>query len=527
MHPEEQIVFTANILATLPLDAWQLDELVLSADIHRKIQSIKKEKQKYWYDHPIPLGIAGQKNEAIYGLCGLDEMVAFEKSTGRISKNCKLTCLLSASTTHDGLHAVVKDYFKDELQKNGQFKNLDIFIFTETDTRRITDEILIPLIDYYMPGANKKILYSIFGVDGEYGRHYSFLKAIAAFWQVFINPETKATFKIDLDQVFPQQKLLEETGHSALDHFKTPLWGAKGLDSLGKEVDLSMIAGALVNQNDIHKSLFVPDITFPDNILNTPESLIFNSRIPQALSTEAEMMMQYKGDESNEVIQRIHVTGGTNGILIDALRKHRPFTPSIIGRAEDQAYLLSVLFKQSPALRYLHKPGLIMRHDKHTFASEAIDASAMGKLIGDYIRILVFSEYTRALPWDFDQIKSEIDPFTGAFVSPIPVTIVMLRFTFKMLELSETGDHKSLIKFQKLGSERLLEWFNRFDNDENYFKNLYKQEADGWNTFYDLLDIAETKLNENDDFVIGLKESVISIMAVSYTHLTLPTKRIV
>ena len=296
-EPAQQILFTSNILATAPLQDWEIDELDISSNIRDSLKKIQNEKQKYWYDHPIPLGITPEKNEAIYGLRGLNDMVEFEKSTGRIPNESKLTCLLSASTTHDGLHAIVKDYFEDEFKKNGQFKNLEVFIFTETDTDLITEEILIPLIDRFLPSANKEILLNIFGVDGEYGRHYSFLKAIAGFWQVFINPEIKATFKIDLDQVFPQDVLVNETGNSALDHFKTPLWGAKGIDNSGNEVDLSLIAGALVNQNDIEKSLFTPDVVFPDKIITGHESLVFNSKIPQALSTEAEMMMRYKPDE--------------------------------------------------------------------------------------------------------------------------------------------------------------------------------------------------------------------------------------
>jgi len=503
--PTEQILFTSNILATIPLEDWEVNELNMSSNIRKSLRKIQHEKQRYWYDHPIPLGISSEKNEAIYGLRGLNEMVEFEKSTGRIHQESKLTCLLSASTTHDGLHAIVKDYFKHEFKKNGEFKNLNIYIFTETDTDIITEEILIPLIYRYLPNSNNEILYKIFGVDGEYGRHYSFLKAITAFWQVFIDSEIKATFKIDLDQVFPQEKLVKESGHSALDHFRTPLWGARGIDSNGHEVDLSLIAGALVNQNDINKSIYSPDVVFPDDVLSTPESLIFNSKLPQALSTEAEMMMRYADNEESNVIQRIHVTGGTNGILIDALRKYRPFTPSVIGRAEDQAYLLSVLFKHNPALRYLHKPGLIMRHDKHAFASEAIAAAAAGKLIGDYIRILIFSAYARVLPWDFEKIKSEIDPFTGSFVSQIPVTIVMLRFALKIIELSKKNDEEFLLDFLRLGTDRLSDWISRLSTDTNYFQNIYEQESDGWNTYYDLLEIAEEKINQGDNFVTELQ----------------------
>ena len=132
-----------------------------------------------------------------------------------------------------------------------------------------------------------------------------------------------------------------------------------------------MMAGALVNEKDISASLFTPDVTYP-----TPpfkgEDTIFCSRIPQALSTLSEMMTRYDSgdiDGENSCISRIHVTGGTNGILIEALRRYRPFTPVFIGRAEDQAYLLSALFSKDsgPLLRYFHNDGLFMRHDKHAF----------------------------------------------------------------------------------------------------------------------------------------------------------------
>ena len=103
-------------------------------------------------------------------------------------------------------------------------------------------------------------------------------------------------------------------------------------------------------------------------------------------------MTQRASDGKIECIQRIHGTGGTNGILVDSLRKHRPFTPSLIGRAEDQSYILSVLMNPGEKLAYVHKDGLIMRHDKEAFAADAIKAASFGNLIGDYIRTLYFSE---------------------------------------------------------------------------------------------------------------------------------------
>lgn len=55
------------------------------------------------------------------------------------------------------------------------------------------------------------------------------------------------------------------------------------------------------------------------------------------------MMIRYDNfiDGINKCIQRVHVTGATNGILVEALKKFKPFKPTFIGRAENQAYTLS------------------------------------------------------------------------------------------------------------------------------------------------------------------------------------------
>jgi hypothetical protein len=216
--------------------------------------------------------------------------------------------------------------------------NLDVYVFTETDTQRIIKEVLAPAARYFLQHPDATNALSMIGVDGQYGRHYSFLKAVAAFWKVFVEPRVNATFKIDLDQVFPQQTLVAQTGASAFEHFMTPLWGATGTDARGKPVELGMIAGALVNEKDIESSLFTPDVALPNRSL-LPDEHIFFAVLPQAVSTRAEMMTRYNTSRFDGVatcIQRVHVTGGTNGILIDSLSQHRPFTPSFIGRAEDQ-----------------------------------------------------------------------------------------------------------------------------------------------------------------------------------------------
>ncbi|MDO8835038.1 MAG: hypothetical protein Q7V01_05555, partial [Vicinamibacterales bacterium] len=368
-------------------------------------------------------------------------------------------CVLSVSVTHAGLHGLGRPYLEQVLAAGPPLDHLRVFAFTETDCGSLVDRVLEPALRRWRPSENPASLREVFGVDGRYGRHYSFLKAIAALWHVLVDPGVRATFKIDLDQVFPQAELVAEAGMSAFGHFETPLWGAVGEDADGRPVDLGMIAGALVNQRDIHEGLFTPDVTFPRGAI-APDEFVFFSRLPQALSTEAEMMTRYASgavpDGRRTCLERIHVTGGTNGILVDRLRRFRPFTPSFVGRAEDQAYVLSVL-GTGERLGYLHASGLFMRHDKEGFAREAMALAKAGKEVGDYVRILVFSAYARALGPGLGGVKAVVDPFTGCFISTLPVTVVLLRFALRTASLFAAGKREEALEFVRTGVPQLRE----------------------------------------------------------------------
>lgn len=291
----------------------------------------------------------------------------------------KLTIVLSVSCTHPSL------------------KNIEVYIFTEDDTQELIEKY------FDISEEDKKEIQDVFGVDGMYGRHYSFLKAVLPFWNKFVDIEKIGTFKIDLDQVFDQERLKRETGKSAFENFRSTLWGAKAVDINGRKLELGMVAGALVNDTDIENSIYTPDATRPDNNINRSLA-VFNSERVRYLSTVAEMGTRYS--DVVKCIKRYHVTGGTNGILLGSLYKYRPFTPSFIGRAEDQAYIMSVLNNKQDEfyLRYYHQDGLIMRHDKHSFISDTIEKSKISKLIGDFERILIFSNYANILN-SFDYIK--------------------------------------------------------------------------------------------------------------------------
>lgn len=510
----KEVLFTSNVLITLPSTRIGLDELDISETIKRSLDAVFKESQQFWYDHPIQIGVQPENNEVNYGLKHLSEAIRYEKNAGTIDKDSEVTCILSASVTHEGLQGVVKDYIEDEFNKAHNMSGLRVYLFTEADTAKLIHEVLIPAAERYLDpiDAATLLLKEIIGVDGMYGRHYSFLKAIAAFWQVFIDPEKKATFKIDLDEVFAQDVLVKETGQTAFRHLMTPLWGALGVDTEGRPVHLGMIAGALVNESDITESLFTPDVAFPAPPF-TGDNHLFCSQVPQALSTVAEMMTKYgegELDGEKNCIQRIHVTGGTNGILIDALRRYRPFTPTFIGRAEDQAYILSTLCarEDEPALRYVHKDGLILRHDKEAFAGESIKAAAIGKIVGDYERIIIFSKYAEQLPWSIEEIKKFIDPYTGCFVSPFPLNLALLRLCLKAASLFECGSEESGyqgLELIDIGMQKISAAMEGvFDDD---IKSKYERECEGWNLYYDILDKVEAALNEGDPFARQLQHT--------------------
>jgi hypothetical protein len=486
-HPAREVLFTSNVLLTVPADSTDIDALPYPAELRHAIAAAADEPQRHWFDHPIQIGVEPASNELLYGLRGLDAAIAAEARPGRT------TCLLSVSVTHDGLASIARRYLEAELAREGRLRYLDVVIVTEQDTRRLIDEVLVPALGPAGAAAAAG-LHRVVGVDGEYGRHYSFLKAVAGLWHVSVDPHVRATFKIDLDQVFPQSALQAETGATMFEHLCTPLWGASARDPEGRELWLGMLAGALVNERDIGEGLFTPDVPIPTR-LPTLDEYVFFSALPQAISTRAEMMERYQGpgrDGTDRALQRIHVTGGTNGIRVDALRAFRPFTASWVGRAEDQAYLLSVIDRPGRRLAYAHAAGLIMRHDKEAFASQSMAAARIGKLIGDDVRILVFSAYLDALDSSADagSIRRLLDPFTGCFASATPRTVVFLRSALRTMRLCEAGDTKGAREYAIDGARRVAEALAAEGEVDNATRAL-EQERATWNDYYDALDLLE------------------------------------
>jgi len=491
-NPAREIVFTSNVLLTPP--AGGVDSgLGRTAKVIEGASQVATESQLYWYDHPIPIGTPMACDEFIHGLCGLADALRYEKLRGNASPEDRLTVLLSVSVTHEGLHKWAHRWLRARLAElePGRLDDLDVYAFTESDTSRIVD-IITPWLENT---DVRESLRECFGVDGEYGRHYSFLKAFPALWTVLMNGNFRATFKLDLDQVAPQDELCAETGRSFFEHFCTRLWGAQGVDRNGRRIEFGLIAGALVNEKDIASGIFTPDISWPDKLPKGEDLLFFKQR-PMAVSTRAELMTRYGNrdapDGVSEAIQRIHATGGTVGILFDALRRYRPFTPTFVGRAEDQAYILSVLDSDGRrrALRYVHASGLIMRHDKEAFAGKAIKAGKAGAYVGDLLRLFVFSSYAAFLPGGQEGIKRIVDPFTGCFITPMPTTLALLKLALNLLTV-DGGSTAFRMKVLELAGKRLSRWVSNLDGEAAGLEGLWHRERRAWDGFYKALNRIE------------------------------------
>jgi hypothetical protein len=250
-----------------------------------------------------------------------------------------------------------------------------------------------------------------------------------------------------------------------------------------------MIAGGLVNEADVHKSVFTPDIQ-RDRPRST-EDVVFFSRLPQALSTEAEIVARYDSpifDGVAAALERVHVTGGTTGITVAGLRRWRLFTPSVFGRAEDQAYVLSAIATRRERPAYVHEPGLIMRHDKAFLIPGIIDESAASKHIGDLARMKLFSSYVD------DADRDRLEPFTGSFVSRIPRTVIAMRFAIWALEMS--GD--AMEQYVASGVRRLRD----ADTTVSGLDDQVAWERAQWDGFYDALDRLEAGLGSRDPWAL-------------------------
>jgi hypothetical protein len=157
-----------------------------------------------------------------------------------------------------------------------------------------------------------------------------------------------------------------------------------------------------------------------------------------------------------------------------------------------------------------------MRHDKEAFAQEAMKAAKIGKLVGDYTRILLFSAYSDLLNAENLRIKNWLDPFTGCFISKIPATIVYLRFAFQAMQLFEEGNSDDGEAFIKNGTQRIEHTLKFISTD---FEPTYRKERAGWELYYDILIACQTALIRGDDYITELRDRAQNIIKKSHLNI--------
>ncbi len=459
--PERELLFTTNALLSPPLDP---SSAHVPPSLRRQAQQFASRPQSFWYDHPVPLDASPAENEILYGLSKLDEALAQEVAMGSLTPGARIDLAMSISVTHEGMEDLASRYVSNLIANHLKLRHLRVFLFDESRCRQIVEHLC----------PTDAAAADVFGVNGAYGRHYSLLKAILLLWQAAVNPQARFTFKIDLDQVFDQAALLAQTGRSALQLIANPLWGGRAVDHAGRQVDLGMLAGGLVNEADAPHGLYIPDVPRPStDLVKAPltSRRLFCPQWPQAISTEAEILQRDSG------YQRIHVTGGTTGVTAEALRTWRPFTPGFINRAEDQAYAMAAL-KEDSYLSHLHADGLIMRHDKQAFASRSIAHASTGKAIGDIERLLLFSRYAELHGRGLAAVRDHLWPFTSCFVHPDAGTLARLIFA---LDGAARGG-----SFVAEGAPRLMQCLNFCD--QGMERQLQHEQA-GWQAIYGSLSV--------------------------------------
>ena len=133
-----------------------------------------------------------------------------------------------------------------------------------------------------------------------------------------------------------------------------------------------------------------------------------------------------------------------------------------------------------------------MRHDKHSFASAAIQSAAAGKSVGDYERMILFSGYAQGLPWGWEETHASLEPFTGSFVSHTPVTSALLAFTLKALDADGGLDVE---RFLSVGVRKLGRRLDKATSSPRWLEEAYRSEKTAWSNFYDAL----SRLEEERD----------------------------
>jgi hypothetical protein len=117
----------------------------------------------------------------------------------------------------------------------------------------------------------------------------------------------------------------------------------------------------------------------------------------------------------------------------------------------------------------------------------------------------MFSAYADALPLDTREIKKITNPFTGCFISNLPITVALLRFTLRVATLFNEDRSREAIEFMCTGISQLQEGLSFIGGTPNPLQKAYKREQQGWQLFYASLAAVEKALEAGESWALAVQ----------------------
>ena len=126
----------------------------------------------------------------------------------------------------------------------------------------------------------------------------------------------------------------------------------------------------------------------------------------------------------------------------------------------------------------------------------------------------MFSAYAEALPQDFSEIKNITAPFTGCFISQLPTTVAILRFTLKVATLFKGGNPEEAIEFMRTGIPQLQEALGFTEGQaSSALQQTYQRERQGWRLFYSSLAAVEKALQADEAWALSIQTAAKQIIS--------------
>ncbi len=127
------------------------------------------------------------------------------------------------------------------------------------------------------------------------------------------------------------------------------------------------------------------------------------------------------------------------------------------------------------------------------------------------MRHIQFSAYARELTDDVAILRRELAPFTGAFVSKLPLTTALLRLLLTTLSWENDSATQASRLFVR-GIDRLLAAASFAAGD---FVAELEEDRTGWRDFYDALDSLEVAIGAEERWALAARDNGAAVIARS------------